>query len=79
MSLFRVRESVLCEGGGCVAKHMAGRSASSKAFARTQGEQSECSKKLVAANRAAQEAFGALCDEIAVVAKNGNGSCHRRG
>ena len=72
VSVFRVRGSVLCEGDACVAKHMSGKSATSQAFAENQNQQIRLDRELVRANEAANVAFGSLCDEIAIVAKNGS-------
>ena len=72
-SVFRVRGSVLCDGELCVTRHMAGKTVTSRTFAENQGQQTELNRQLVRANEAATGTFSSLCDEIAIVAKNGNG------
>lgn len=72
-SVFRVRGSVLCGGDSCVTRHMAGKSATSRTFAENQDQQVRLDKELAQANEAVTSAFGSLCDEIAIAAKNGNG------
>ena len=78
-TVFRVRGSVLCDGESCVSKHMSGKSVVSRTLAENQHRQSELREKLAAANRSTQIVFRTLCDEISLVAKNGNGGCGGRG
>lgn len=81
MAVFRVRDSVLCDGELCVTKHMTGKSEVNRTFAENQHHQNEWNAKLQRANKGAKDVFGTLCDEIAVIAKNGNGngSCNGGG
>ncbi len=74
VAVFRRHGPVLCEDETPVKKQMKGRSSVRQQFAENQAQQRELNKLLDEANRAVQDRFRELCDEVTVLAKNGNGN-----